>query len=198
MMTWYGLLACMIFLSLSLTSSLYAPPSTASLSHSSEKIDFWDNVYGFDMKCIKEQALAEPLVDIAEPQQIISNAVAVLDVDIYTVKKEELDFTSDFSLTVGRDDYCHAFLAYFTVDFSKCHKKVAFSTGPRAERTHWKQTVFYLDDVLTCSKGETINGKISVKRNASNPRDLDIEISSKLNTTDKDRESEQTKKYCLR
>ena len=28
-----------------------------------DKIDFWDDVYGFDMSCIKKMALLEPLVD---------------------------------------------------------------------------------------------------------------------------------------
>lgn len=163
-----------------------------------EKIDFWNNVYGFDMSVIREQALTEPLVDIAEAKQVITNAVPILDVDINTVKKEDLDFTANFSLDVGRDDYCHAFLAYFTVDFSRCHKKVSFSTGPRVERTHWKQTVFYTDEILTCGKGEKINGTISVKRNDKNPRDLDISISSELMTEDKLRKVKQSKEYRLR
>jgi hypothetical protein len=51
------------------------------------------------------------------------------DVDIYTVKKEELDFSSKFALKVTRDDYCHAVVAYFTVDFSKSHTKLGFSTS---------------------------------------------------------------------
>merc|ERR1711991_530101 len=31
-----------------------------------EKINFWENVYGFDMSCIKDIALSEPLVDTVE------------------------------------------------------------------------------------------------------------------------------------
>ena len=34
-----------------------------------EKIDFWDNVYGFDMRCIKALAMQEPLVDTVDPDQ---------------------------------------------------------------------------------------------------------------------------------
>ena len=33
----------------------------------SEKIDWWSNVYGFDMSCIGKTALLEPLVDCGEP-----------------------------------------------------------------------------------------------------------------------------------
>ena len=32
----------------------------------------WDNVYGFDFRCIKELALIEPLVDVVESNQVIT------------------------------------------------------------------------------------------------------------------------------
>lgn len=34
-----------------------------------EKIHFWDDVYGFDMSCIKKIAIAEPLVDTVRSSQ---------------------------------------------------------------------------------------------------------------------------------
>lgn len=37
----------------------------------------WDDVYGFNMSCIKEIAYTEPLVDTVEKDAVISN-VAVL------------------------------------------------------------------------------------------------------------------------
>jgi hypothetical protein len=122
----------------------------------------WDNVYGFDMSCIKELALLEPLVDVCTPEQVISNSHEILDIDIYTVKKEELDFKSTFTLTVNRDDYCHAIVAYFNVEFSKTHTKHRFSTGPRSDYTHWKQTVFYLEEPIPCSINNTVSGNINV------------------------------------
>jgi len=145
-----------------------------------DKINFWESVYGFDMSCIKEMALIEPLVEVCDPHQVISNADSVLDVDLYTITKEELDFSSTFELHFTRDDYIHAFVAYFTVDFSKSHTPLRFSTGPRSEYTHWKQTVFYLDTDATVCQGESLTGPISVKRNGKNPRDIDILIESKI------------------
>jgi hypothetical protein len=38
--------------------------------------------------------------------------------------------------------------------------------------THWKQTVFYLEDTLTVCTGEELSGTLSCKPNAKNPRDL--------------------------
>lgn len=33
-----------------------------------ERIDFWENVYGFNMSALKEVALKEPVVDIVDPK----------------------------------------------------------------------------------------------------------------------------------
>lgn len=143
-----------------------------------DKINFWDNVYGFDMSVIKEMALVEPLVDVCDPKQVMSNSCDILDIDLYTVTKEELDFKSDFSLIFNRDDYCHAVVAYFDVVFSKTHTKIGFSTGPRSNYTHWKQTVFYLDEPCVAAVGETVTGHINVNRNPENPRDIDIHLTS--------------------
>jgi hypothetical protein len=43
----------------------------------------------------------------------------------------------------------HALVGYFDTRFQGLHKPVSFSTGPAARTTHWKQTVFYLEDTLT-------------------------------------------------
>ena len=53
------------------------------------------------------------------------------------------------SLLIDAD--IHAFLGWFDISFSACHKPINFSTGPQAKYTHWKQTVFYTPDTLTVS-----------------------------------------------
>jgi len=143
----------------------------------SEKINFWEDVYGFDMSCIKEIALTEPLVDTCNPQQIISDSCEILNIDLNTVKKEDLDFSSEFRLRINRDDYVHALVAYFNVEFGKTHTNVRFTTSPLAKSTHWRQTVFYLDQELMVNNQEVVYGSVKVKRNAKNPRDIDINMS---------------------
>ncbi|KAK2537721.1 Prmt8 [Columba guinea] len=140
------------------------------------KIHWWENVYGFDMTCIRDVAMKEPLVDIVDPKQVVTNSCLIKEVDIYTVKTEELAFTSAFCLQIQRNDYIHALVTYFNIEFTKCHKKMGFSTAPDAPYTHWKQTVFYLEDYLTVRRGEEIYGTISMKPNAKNVRDLDFTV----------------------
>ena len=57
-----------------------------------EKIDFWDNVYGFDMSSIKERALIEPLVDNVDPEQIATNSHQIKTIDILNMKVEDGNF----------------------------------------------------------------------------------------------------------
>lgn len=37
----------------------------------------WDNVYGFDMSTIRKVAITEPLVDVVDPKQVVTNACLV-------------------------------------------------------------------------------------------------------------------------
>merc|ERR1712010_322531 len=122
-----------------------------------DKIHWWDEGYGFDMSCIRKVALTEPLVDTVDCNQVVTNSCLIKEIDIQTL------------------------VTYFNIEFTKCHKRVGFSTAPEARYTHWKQTVFYLDDYLTCKKGDEVTGVFSMKPNTRNVRDLDFEIKVDFN-----------------
>ena len=139
-----------------------------------EKINWWDSVYGFDMSAIRDVALSEPLVDVVEAKQVNTGSCLVKEFDLNTVTVEQLAFSAPWEIYTRRDDYIHAFVTYFTVAFSPCHKHIGFSTGPEARYTHWKQTVFYLKDSITANIGEKISGEMAIAPNNRNKRDLDI------------------------
>jgi len=141
-----------------------------------EKIEYWKNVYGFNFSCIQNMAYREPLVDTVDSQTVTSSPCKILSLNLNTCKVEDLTFRSEFALHAQRNDYVHAFIAWFDITFSCCHKPVYFSTSPSSKYTHWKQTVFYLKDTLSVSSGEKITGFIDVAPNKINPRDLDISI----------------------
>ena len=73
---------------------------------------------------------------------ILVTCCSFQDIDLYTVKVEDLAFKSDFEIIMKRDDYVHGFVAWFDTWFNACHKPVFFSTGPHAKYTHWKQSLF--------------------------------------------------------
>ena len=84
-----------------------------------EKIDFWDNVYGFNMKVIKEIALTEPIIDAVDSNQIITDVCPILTLDISTCKIEDLNFISNFKLNLSHSMTCHAIVGYFECAFSQ-------------------------------------------------------------------------------
>jgi protein arginine N-methyltransferase 1 len=154
-------------------------------------------VYGFDYSPLKHSALTEPLVDTVEMKAVVTDPKAVLTLDLYTVQPCDLAFSSPFTLEVRRNDFVHALIAWFDIDFTRCHKPIRFSTGPHTKYTHWKQTVFYLQDVLTVEEGETISGVLENKPNDKNKRDLDIKISYRLDTEDPTRQAQGSCGYKM-
>jgi len=155
-----------------------------------EKIGFWDNVYGFDYSPLKETALSEPLVDTVDVKTVVTDPVNILTLDLYTCTTADLAFKSNFELVARRDDFIHALVAWFDIDFTACHKPIRFSTGPHTQYTHWKQTVFYLKDVLTVHQGDKVQCSLHNRPNQKNKRDLDITIDYKFENQDPTRQAE--------
>ncbi|KAG5982676.1 type I protein arginine N-methyltransferase Rmt1 [Claviceps digitariae] len=162
-----------------------------------EKIGFWDNVYGFDYTPLKETALSEPLVDTVDLKTVVTDPTPVLTLDLYTCTVADLTFATPFKISIKRDDFIHALVSWFDIDFTACHKPIRFSTGPHTKYTHWKQTVFYFKDVLTVQAGEEISCHLEVKPNAKNRRDLDIDIKYDFQTEDATRSSSGQSTYRM-
>lgn len=162
-----------------------------------EKIGFWDNVWGFDYTPMKETAMKEPLVDTVDLKAVVTDPAHVITFDLNTVTAADLAFTQNFSINVRRNDFVHALIAWFDIEFAACHKPIRFSTGPHTKYTHWKQTVFYLTEVLTVEEGEKITGTLVNKPSEKNHRDLDISIEYKLDTEDMHRQSSGSGTYKM-
>mmetsp|Transcript_20463 Transcript_20463/g.23606 ORF Transcript_20463/g.23606 Transcript_20463/m.23606 type:complete len:402 (+) Transcript_20463:30-1235(+) len=150
--------------------------------YKAKKINFWDDVYGVSMKTIKSWALLEPLVDTADKEQINTDACAILDLDHKTMKASEVEFASKWQLTAKRKDKVHALVAWFDVFFSFGGHPVRMSTSPMTKSTHWKQTIFYLNDVIDVKKDDKLQGSIAVKKSRENPRALEIKLSYHVET----------------
>ena len=121
---------------------------------------------------------------------VVTDPTAVVTLDLYTVTPADLAFEQPFTLSCRRNDFIHALIAWFDIEFTACHKPIRFSTGPHTKYTHWKQTVFYLREVLTVQEGEQIVGALKNKPNDKNKRDLDITIGYKLDASDEGRKAE--------
>lgn len=159
-----------------------------------DKIHFWEDVYGFDYSPFIKVAMAEPLVDTVDLKSLITTPSKFFEFDINTVTKEGLTFHEAFSLEATDNDLCHAFIVWFDCVFPG-DEKVTLGTGPLSQYTHWKQTVFYMDQVLDLKKGDIVEGKIASRPNARNPREVDVEINWQVKTSTKDTSREQTGRH---
>jgi protein arginine N-methyltransferase 1 len=169
-------------------------------AYKDEKIHYWENVYGFDYTPFIEIAMAEPLVDIVDNASVATTSAKLLEIDINTIKLEELAYFKKFTLKANRDDLVHGLVSWFDIWFpyADIQNQVYFSTGPHANYTHWKQTVFYLDDVIEVKKNDVIELSLANRPNERNPRELDVEINWKSAAKDEYRKKEGKRNYFMR
>ena len=117
-------------------------------------------MYQFDMSCIKNVALVEPLVDVVDPKQVNCTHAKLKTFNIETgttailrctarkkfeilmikflVTVEDLTFEADFKIQAQRNEGVHAFVTHWTCEFTHCHTRTGFDTSPAAPYTHWK------------------------------------------------------------
>lgn len=144
------------------------------------KLNFWDNIYDIDMTCVKRNVMKDPLVDRVDKKAIISNCCKILEIDLNTVKKEDLDFASGYELTFKKYSTCHGIIAWFDIEFGNLPNKVTFTTGPYGKSTHWKQVIFYTQNDLKVERGDVLKGSIAVRKSEFNFRELDIKFSLRI------------------
>ncbi|KAJ9581980.1 hypothetical protein L9F63_003670 [Diploptera punctata] len=117
-------------------------------------IGFWSDVYGYRMSCLQHEVVREAMVEIVPQDKFSANL--------------NLEVTNDGTLT--------ALVGYFDAFFDLPHA-VSFSTGPHSKPTHWKQTVFLLEEPVAFKKGDVVSGKVVCQRNQKDIRSLIITLS---------------------
>lgn len=140
-----------------------------------ELIDYWSNVYGFKMSCMKAQVVREPSIEICNADELITNAVEIQAFDLYKVTKDRVNFSSPFEFKVKKTGSLTAIVGYFDIFFD-LDNPIHFSTGPYSPPTHWKQTVFSLSEPISITEGEILKGKLVCRRHVRDIRGLIITI----------------------
>ena len=140
-----------------------------------------------DTKCFhcSIEAYDLHLCDSCNDDYIISSQCKIFDIDLYKIKKEELDFMSGYQIIFDEDNCFNGLVAWFNVYFNKGKKKVVLPTGPWDTPTHWKQTVFYIEDDVLVKKGDKLWGNIAVIKDKKNFRFINIKISYHFDEDDK-------------
>lgn len=166
------------------------------------RLEWWSDVYGFDMSPLRAAVVAEPSVEAVNPQTIMTDACTFKAFDLQTVQTEDLDFEAEFALRIqamgtekengesgergekekGKqaDMSLRGLVVSFDTFFDGLPggKSVTLSTRPEMTDTHWHQTLFWLNGCpqQQLEEGDVVQGKMRYVRNAVNHRDYDVEI----------------------
>eukprot|EP00474_Spongospora_subterranea_P006063 CRZ06521.1 hypothetical protein [Spongospora subterranea] len=153
---------------------------------------FWKDVYGFDLTDVYEPNKNLELfrhnrracIEHLPQDAICTNTSVIRQIDVSTVSDSDLDFSSEFTLYVKRDECLDAIASYFTVDFEgDCEFPVRLSTSCTDPFTHWQQTLFMLASPVPVRAGDVITGRIRACRPSNAPRDYDIVLDVSINGT---------------
>ena len=85
--------------------------------------------------CAPAEILILPhcLPKISKSVLLIANnyvlAISLQEIDLNTVTVNDLTFSVPYYLNATRNDYLDALVAYFTVEFTRCHKRTGITTG---------------------------------------------------------------------
>jgi len=168
-------------------ATIYVDAMTAAGDE--DRLGYWSDVYGFDMQEMRSMLIPEAQVQYVRGEDIISSRCAAHVLDIGVAVDADLDFEAPFTVTTDRDETeLKAFVLSFDVLFGRGNlsamegnstavfQEQVLSTGPKAQATHWKQTVLWLNPEhrVKVTKGTVLRGSVCYLRADDNKRDYDI------------------------
>ena len=159
-----------------------------------EQVDFWREVYGFDMSGMLERAFDEAIIQTVNPKEV-GEGVVFRELDLHRAKVEDLSFTAPFELQwKDGTERLEGWVVWFDMFFAtgrqdkapvevlgrkNAHEEgaKAFSTGPHVKQTHWNQGVLLMKDPIEgIAAGETIKGEVKYMKAGDGERSLDIQV----------------------
>ena len=177
-------------------STLYIAPFSYP-EYRKTKVNFWDDVYGYNMRCFKPDVLRVVDVDTSlSESHLISSRSPFLTLDLHKVGVSDLSFRDNpFSFHLAGDTTkpFDGFAIWFDVtlsapDHSPGSSSVTLDTGPDNTPTHWRQGLCLIDrkqeeKAPNYSSGMRIDGEISYEKEGEEMEGLDITIAWRVNGT---------------
>uniref|UniRef100_A0A3Q3EDD0 Protein arginine N-methyltransferase 2 n=1 Tax=Labrus bergylta TaxID=56723 RepID=A0A3Q3EDD0_9LABR len=181
-------------------------PSSAALtlvpcqahSYYDEKMAFWERPYGLDFTPLQPLAQQEfftkpKFSHLVEPADCLSAPCDVISLDMYTLQIKDLEeIKGQFQFCVEKPGVFHGFTTWFTAHFESLETgspPVELNTGPHFKPTHWKQTLFMLDNPVSVCAGDSISGSIVLHRNPVWRRHMTITLHWNVNGSTEETEN---------
>lgn len=139
-------------------------PDTASLymlgNHTGQdsSLSDWDCQHGFNMTAMAEKEKQEAQLQRLELKQVMTNKCLLKEVNMATVKREDLQFTVPFQLYINKKGYIHSVALHYSIKFTSGIKMIEFNTGFQAPNKDSRQSVLFLREFLVCNVGDLMSG----------------------------------------
>ena len=149
--------------------------------HRAERVDYWRDVYGFDFSGLihdTDRYLGSS-VEVVQVEDLVTEPVALRRIEVGRVVAEELDWTSQVQLVLGRDEAMEALVVWFDTTFESGAGeggRVVLSTAPGEVSTHWMQTVFRLHERVEGKKGDQVDVELTAKRMEKSKRSYRVQV----------------------
>lgn len=164
-----------------------------------DNVDFWRDVYGFNMTAMMEKIYDDILVRHLLAKNLAAKSAPFLTLPLHTITTPDLSFVKSFSVELSRDiDALDGWVIWFDTFFltsrdavlpedaraeiwpSDNKHGVAFTTGPAGKETHWRSGVMLIDRSkkagVALKAGTKIEGSVEYKKGKENIRNLEIEL----------------------
>ena len=174
-----------------------------------DHIAFWRDVYGFDMKAMQAGIVDDAQVLNMPASTLCAEPFPFLQLSLHETTVKDLVFKKKWNakLTTGidaMDGFIIWFDSFFmpsredevpedakAEEWGKAGKKgIAFTTGPKAKETHWKQGVMLIDNVkekpLSRKEGEQLSGELEYSVPEDNSRALKVRMTWKFDEDEKE------------
>lgn len=173
-----------------------------------DHIAFWNDVYGFDMKAMQAGIVDDAQVLDMPAKTLCGTPFPFLQLSLHSNTVKDLVFKRKWETKLTKDiDGLDGFVIWFDSFFMPSrdaqvpidakaeewakseNKGVAFTTGPMAKVTHWKQGVMLIDNVkerpASRKTGEVLSGELEYSVPEDNSRALKVGLTWKFEGDEK-------------
>lgn len=156
-------------------------------------VDFWRDVYGFNMTSMLEKIHDEALTRVVDAKELAAESATFYELDLHTVAVKDLEFCRPFEVK-WKDGFerLEGFIIWFDIFFMRLRSDklpedlgvavaqkrgiVAFSTGPQSQATHWQQGVLMIKDQQNVKTDDVIAGHIAYRKKEGQERSIDVDV----------------------
>lgn len=133
---------------------LFLAPVTAETIYS-EKIDFWNELYGIKYSPARHQAVNTRHLSILGTNNFLAVPQQIHNLDFYTMSEKDIYLKSrcEYKIESIKDKTMHGLLGWFIAGMAP---GIELTTAPGKRPTHWENSFFPIEEPITVKKGDLV------------------------------------------